>query len=226
MTLRLKTLAHMVPAQARVADIGTDHAYLPIELVKNGRINFAVASDIARGPLRNAQADITRAGLQKQIHLRLGPGLTTVKEKDRINTVVIAGMGGKLITEILNEGWLREQRFPVLVLQANVAQPLVRSWLMVHNYHIQQEKLLREAGHNYELLRAHLTDQVWPLSERELLFGPLLLRQKGPIFRQKWTQQLLYLKKLAGDLQKAKQKDRARIWRLKTTSKMIEEEIK
>jgi len=98
MNLRLNTLAQMVDPGSRVADIGTDHAYLPIELVKNKQINYAIASDIAKGPLQNAKNDIAEAGLQNKIETRLGPGLSTVNHNDDIDTVVIAGMGGKLIT--------------------------------------------------------------------------------------------------------------------------------
>ena len=95
MNLRLKTLAKMVDHNSRVADIGTDHAYLPIELVKNGRVKFAIASDIGQGPLLNAKKDIEEAGLQDSIETRLGNGLETITKKDEIDTVIVAGMGGK-----------------------------------------------------------------------------------------------------------------------------------
>lgn len=226
MTLRLQSLARLVPEGARVADIGTDHAYLPIELVKKGWVNFAVASDIAPGPLRNAKKDIKRAGLQGQIALRLGAGLTTIKPADQIDTVVIAGMGGKLITSILNAGWLSGMRMPTLILQPNVAQPAVRSWLMVHNYQITKEELLREAGHSYEEIKAELRPRVYPLAPKQLLFGPLLLQKKGPVFQQKWQQQLAYLEKLITALRRARHPDVGRIWHLQAKIQLIKEEIK
>ena len=104
MNLRLNTLAKMVDPGSRVADIGTDHAYLPIELVKNGKIDYAIASDVAEGPLENAKNDIAAAGLTEQIETRLGSGLETVTDADQIDTVVIAGMGGKLMIFLIELG--------------------------------------------------------------------------------------------------------------------------
>ncbi len=225
MDLRLDTLAKMVPKGSRVADIGTDHAYLPISLVKNDRVKYALASDIAKGPLTNAAKDIKRAGLSSKISLRLGPGLTTVKRKDNIDTVVIAGMGGKLISRILNDAFLNKELFAVLVLEPNNAEPLLRSWLMIHGYQIKQEKLLEEASHYYELIKAVYIGKVKPLTPAELLFGPLILKHKNPIFAEKWGQQLTYLKKLLLDLNKAKHKNRQRINKVEDEIKLIEEEL-
>ena len=90
MNLRLNRLVEMVDPGSRLADIGTDHAYLPILLVKSGKISHAIASDVAAGPLENAKTDIAAAGLSDQIETRLGSGLETIKESDQIDTVVIA----------------------------------------------------------------------------------------------------------------------------------------
>ena len=98
---RLAQICKMVDPQSRVADIGTDHAYLPIALVEEGKIDFAIASDVAAGPLDNAKQDIAQAGLEDKIETRLGSGLETLKSSDQIDTVVIAGMGGKLMTNLL-----------------------------------------------------------------------------------------------------------------------------
>lgn len=224
MNLRLKTLAKMVDPNSRVADIGTDHAYLPIELVKNGKISFAIASDIGEGPLLNAKNDIEEAGFETQIETRLGNGLDTVTSQDNIDTVVIAGMGGKLMTEILNKAWLRGLKFPTLVLEPNIGEPGVRSWLMIHGYQITQEKLLAEAGHTYELIKAKKVKDIIPLNEKELFFGPLILKVKEPIFYQKWQNQKNYYSKLLINLNKAKDKDIERINQIKSRIKMIEEE--
>ena len=157
MNLRLNTLAKMVDPGSRVADIGTDHAYLPIELVKNGKIDYAIASDVAEGPLENAKNDIAAAGLTEQIETRLGSGLETVTHADQIDTVVIAGMGGKLMTDILDRAWSKDAQFKTLVLEPNIGEAGVRNWLMMHNYKIISEKLIAEAGHTYELIKASLT---------------------------------------------------------------------
>lgn len=225
MNLRLNTLANMVDQNSRVADIGTDHAYLPIKLVMQGKVQFAIASDVAKGPLHNAKVDITEAGLTKQIDVRLGSGLKTIKTEDKIDTVVIAGMGGKLMTELLNEAWLDQKRFSTLILEPNIGEPRVRTWLMVHGYQINQERLIFEAGHSYELIKAELTDQIVPLTEKELLFGPLILKAKEPIFYQKWQGQLQYYQKLLTNLNKAKNKDTERIHRIEHAIQLIKEEV-
>ncbi|WP_063507464.1 tRNA (adenine(22)-N(1))-methyltransferase, partial [Lactobacillus acetotolerans] len=204
MNLRLNTLAQMVEPGSRVADIGTDHAYLPIELVKNKQINYAIASDIAKGPLQNAKNDIAEARLQGKIETRLGPGLSTVNHNDDIDTVVIAGMGGKLITDILDEAWNKHFCFKTLILEPNIGEPGVRKWLMGHKYQIVTEKLIAESGHTYELIKARAVKKRSHLSEKAILFGPYILKEKNSIFYQKWENQLAYHKKLLLDLNKAR----------------------
>lgn len=225
MNLRLKTLAKMVDHNSRVADIGTDHAYLPIELVKNGRVKFAIASDIGQGPLLNAKKDIEEAGLQDSIETRLGNGLETITKKDEIDTVIVAGMGGKLMTEILNSAWLKGFHFPTLILEPNVGESGVRSWLMIHGYKIIQEKILAEAGHIYELIKAVLAKKVKPLTEKELLFGPVIVQDKEPVFYEKWQNQLEYNQKLLLNLNRARKKDTERIKQLEYQIKLIKEEL-
>lgn len=225
MNLRLNTLAQMVDPGSRVADIGTDHAYLPIELVKNKQINYAIASDIAKGPLQNAKDDIAEAGLQGKIETRLGPGLSTVNHNDDIDTVVIAGMGGKLITDILDDAWNKHFCFKTLILEPNIGEPGVRKWLIGHKYQIVTEKLIVESGHTYELIKARAVKKRINLSEKKILFGPYILKEKNSIFYQKWENQLAYHKKLLLDLNKAKKKDLQHINQVKQEIKLIEGEL-
>lgn len=225
MNLRLNTLAKMVDGNSRIADIGTDHAYLPIQLVKQGKIDFAIASDIGRGPLANAQKDIMAAGLDQRIETRLGNGLDTIKPTDHIDIVVIAGMGGKLITKILNKAWLEGKKFSTLILEPNIGEEGLRSWLMIHNYCIIQEKLIYEAGHSYELIKAIKQDTINLLTEKELLFGPKILESKNQVFYQKWQRQLEYKQKLVQNLKKANQPNWQRINLLNYQIKLIKEEL-
>lgn len=225
MNLRLNRLAEMVDPNSRVADIGTDHAYLPIRLVEQGKVSYAIASDVAKGPLANAKADIQAAGLADQIETRLGSGLETVKKDDQIDTVVIAGMGGKLMVTLLSEAASRGAYYPTLVLEANIGENNVRQWLMDNRYEIVEEDIVAEAGHIYELIKAKLTDQVHPLTVKEVEFGPLLLKQKTPVFYQKWEGQEKYYQKLLANLNKAKQKDEVRIKQVEDLLAMIQEEL-
>lgn len=225
MNLRLRTLAQMVDQGARVADIGTDHAYLPIQLVKEGKVDYAIASDVAAGPLENAEKDIIAAGLKNKIETRLGSGLETISAKDRIDTVVIAGMGGKLMTNILNEAWSRNFHFATLILEPNVGEPGVREWLSAHKYQIINEKIIAEAGHIYELIKAQELENTISLTDRQMFFGPEILKEKNQVFYQKWRDQLAYHQRLLTNLNKAQEKDGAHIKQIEYEIKMIEEEI-
>ena len=225
MNLRLSTLAQMVDQGARVADIGTDHAYLPIQLVKEGKVDYAIASDVAAGPLENAEKDIIAAGLKNKIETRLGSGLETISAKDRIDTVIIAGMGGKLMTNILNEAWSRNFHFATLILEPNVGEPSVREWLSAHKYQIINEKIIAEAGHIYELIKAQELENTISLTDRQIFFGPKILKEKNQVFYQKWRDQLAYHQRLLTNLNKAQEKDGAHIKQIESEIKMIEEEL-
>ena len=216
----------MVDPGSRLADIGTDHAYLPIKLVQEGKVAFAIASDVAAGPLQNAKTDIAEAGLGQQIETRLGSGLETLKDEDRIDTVVIAGMGGKLMVSLLEEAAGRGKYYPTLILEPNIGENRVRQWLEEHDYQIVAEDLVAEAGHTYELIKAKQTGKKHSLTAKEKDFGPLLLKQKDPVFLAKWTRQLAYYQQLLANLNKAKQKDADRIADLERLIKDISEEIK
>lgn len=211
----------MVDPGTRVADIGTDHAYLPIELVKRKKISFAIASDIAQGPLDNARQDIKKAGLETQIETRLGPGLTTVTVADKVDTVIIAGMGGKLMTQILSDAWQSNLRLQTLILEPNIGEAGVRQWLMTHAYEIKAEKIIEEAGHIYELIKAVKSAAEIKLSPEQLYFGPFLLAEKNIVFEQKWQGQLIYQQKLLANLNKAKHKDLVHIQQVEREIKMI-----
>ena len=225
MNLRLNTLAKMVDPDSKVADIGTDHAYLPIELVKSRKIKFAIASDVAEGPLENAKSDIAEVGLSDQIETRLGNGLETITHQDQVDTVVIAGMGGKLMVDILDTAWSKDFQFKNLVLEPNIGEAGVRNWLMMHNYQIVAEKLIAEAGHTYELIKARLTSDKHDLTEKEIFFGPFIMREKNPVFYQKWQGQLQYYEKLLQNLNKARKKDEDRINEVEHNIQLIKEEL-
>lgn len=225
MNKRLNALAKMVDKGSRVADIGTDHAYLPIELMNENKVSYAIASDIAAGPLQNAKDDIVAAGFENKIETRLGAGLSTITKADRIDTVVIAGMGGKLMVQILDDALNNGFRFKNLVLEPNIGEPGVRKWLTEHQYRILTEDLIAEAGHTYELIKAKLGEEKESLTEKELYFGPFILKEKNPVFYQKWQGQLVYHEKLLTNLNKAKKKDHNRIKQIEKELKFIKEEL-
>jgi tRNA (adenine22-N1)-methyltransferase len=151
LTPRLKTIADLVEMGSIVADIGTDHAYLPAYLIKNGIANKVIAADINVGPLNNADKTIQDYGLQGHIETRLGSGLQPIKPKE-IDTAIIAGMGGLLIIDILKQSKDVVATIDTLILQPMVAQDEVRKWLHKNNFKIDNEKMAKEGEKLYEIL--------------------------------------------------------------------------
>ena len=145
--------ADMVPPGLAIADIGSDHARLPVHLVRTGHCPRAIASDIAEGPLRNAAETVARAGLQNKIELRLSDGFTRFAPTDA-SCWIMAGMGGTLMARLLDAApWLCS---PGTIL---VAQPMrhaddLRAWLISHGFVIEMESACLDAGRPYMALRA------------------------------------------------------------------------
>lgn len=149
---RLETAAQWVPQGARLCDVGTDHATLPIWLMEQGRLSSAIATDIRPGPLERAKRNVERYGYAAQIQLRLCDGLAAV-EQGEVDTVSICGMGGKMMISILEAApWTTAG--VRLILQPMKAPGELRQWLLQHGYYIREERVLWEEGHWYSLLLA------------------------------------------------------------------------
>jgi tRNA (adenine22-N1)-methyltransferase len=183
---RLQAVANQVLQGARVADIGSDHAKLPIWLVENAVSDFVVAGEVAKGPFEIAQEACQEIS---GIEVRLGDGLSVLQAEDGVDTVVIAGMGGVLISEILERGPL--DGLKRLILQANNEEAELRKWLMEHDWMIAQEEILEDKGKIYELMVYQRGEEV--LSDKELTFGKNLA---GPVFEKKWQKGLVEIEKI------------------------------
>ena len=179
---RLATISQFVSTGDRVADIGTDHAYVPIHLVQAGIIDFAVASDIGAGPVKIAQANIEAAGVSDKIQVRQADGLLGIEPDDAISAVIIAGMGGQLINDILDAGLDHLDGTETLILGPNRDEYEVRQWLNQHEFGIVDEAILEDDGHVYEIIVAGRTKPEVPYTEADLQFGPILRKQKSPLF--------------------------------------------
>ncbi|MBM7617051.1 tRNA (adenine22-N1)-methyltransferase [Weissella uvarum] len=184
---RLAAVAAYVPDGARLADIGSDHAYLPANLLLNQRINFAIAGEVAKGPLQNAEEEIARHHLTDVLKPRLADGLAAVMPEDDIDTVVIAGMGGRLITNILEAGHQHGEHYAHLILQANTDVAAVRSWLMKHHYRITAERMILDDGHYYEIVVAE--PGMAEYSDQALQFGPLNIAEQASVWREYWQRE-------------------------------------
>lgn len=204
---RLSLVGQEVPKGARLADIGSDHAYLPVALMLAGKIDFAVAGEVVKGPFESAKAQVAKNGLSEKIMVRLADGLAAVQAADAIDTVTIAGMGGTLIAQILASGQENGQLkgSERLVLQPNVGEPQVRRWLAANSYEIVAEHILEENNKRYEIIVAEPRKANSQLSytPEELFFGPFLLKEKSPIFLAKWQQEAEQLRRVLQQLQQA-----------------------
>lgn len=179
---RLKAIADYVEKGDRVADIGTDHGYIPIYLVETGKCTKVFATDVNRGPLKNARRIVKEQGFESFIELRLGNGLGPVLE-EKLDKVIISGMGGLLIRDILSEGErLAEQEQVRFVLQPMVAQTELRQWLSEKGYRILSERLARDNRKFYEILlveKGH--EEIMDPLHYEI--GKKLIEEKDPLLQ-------------------------------------------
>lgn len=205
LSARLACVASLVSAGARVADIGSDHAYLPAALVLEGKIDFAIAGEVVKGPYENAVHEIKDHQLEGQVIPRLADGLAAIEPADKVDTITIAGMGGSLIASILEKDKNKLTGIKRLVLQPNVGESQLREWLMNNHYQIMNEKIIEEDNHIYEIIVAEPSVVPFRYSKYELDFGPFLLENKGPVFRKKWQEYLQREAHVIDQMQKAQQ---------------------
>ncbi|MCU0117433.1 tRNA (adenine(22)-N(1))-methyltransferase TrmK [Pseudomonas sp. B2M1-30] len=190
---RLERVAAHLPTGARLADIGSDHGYLPVALMRRGAIAAAVAGEVALTPFRAAQRTVRENDLDEQISVRHASGLAAIEPDDRITAISLCGMGGETIRDILESGKARLSGEERLILQPNGGEQPLRLWLMENGYRILCEEVLRENRFDYEIIVAERDGPV-TYSAEELYFGPLQMQARSPAFVQKW-QRMLRLKR-------------------------------
>ncbi|WP_112196291.1 tRNA (adenine(22)-N(1))-methyltransferase TrmK [Pseudomonas sp. LG1E9] len=189
LSMRLERVAAQVPHGARLADIGSDHAYLPVALLRRGVIEAAVAGEVAATPFQAAERTVRENGLEQQITVRLADGLAAVQASDGITAISLCGMGGETIRDILEAGKAHLNGLERLVLQPNGGEQPLRLWLMNNGYRIVSEELLHESRFYYEIIVAERAGPVSYTAE-ELYFGPLQLQARSPVFLAKWQRAL------------------------------------
>ena len=148
---RLQAVAAMVPPGSRLADVGTDHGLLPIALVQAGVVPHAIASDVVEGPLSAARAGVLRAGLTEQIETRLSDGLDAVAPEE-VDWVVMAGMGGRLILQLIERASWLQNPAKTLVLQPMTDAPLVREQLYGKGFELADERAAMDRTHVYTVM--------------------------------------------------------------------------
>ena len=175
---RMDRLASMVTEGSSLADVGTDHGYIPIALVQTGKVSRAIAMDINKGPLERAVLHIREQHLEDRITTRLSDGMTALKEGEA-DTVLIAGMGGALTVHILEGGAHCLASVKELILQPQSEIWLVREWLCEHGYKITDEDIVLDEGKYYPMMRVEHGSMKLP-AKGELEYGnPALQRSIG-----------------------------------------------
>lgn len=181
---RLQAVADSVTPGNRVADVGCDHAYISIYLIEHGISPLVVAMDVNQGPLERAKENIERKGYSSKIQVRLSDGLKKLQPGE-VDTILIAGMGGALVTRILEEGAAAVKRCRELVLQPQSELPLVRKYLHTKGFQIRTEQMLEEDGKYYDIIKAvpSFNNETY---EREVFYqyGKLLLEGQDAVAKE------------------------------------------
>jgi tRNA (adenine22-N1)-methyltransferase len=177
----MAAIAAMVKPGSRLADIGTDHAYLPVYLVTEGIIQFAVAGDVNHGPFLSAVESIKRYQLTSAIDVRLGDGFNVLIPGE-VDTVILAGMGGAGIIGILSRHKDITSSLSRLILQPMLAAGAVRHWLVDNGWHLVDETLVEDDGRIYEIIVAEQGEShKYPDIEYDI--GPLVWEKRHPLLK-------------------------------------------
>lgn len=182
LSVRLQAVADMVTEGTKVADVGTDHAYIPIYLVEHGKNPSAIAMDINRGPLKKAEENISSHNLENKIETRLSDGLKQL-HLGEADSVVIAGMGGGLVVKIMEEGVLHKKYVKEWILQPQSEISKVRQYLNENGYCIVEENMVIDEGKFYPMMRV-TEGTIEEYTREELCYGKCLLKEKNPILKK------------------------------------------
>ncbi|MCC8098403.1 MAG: class I SAM-dependent methyltransferase [Eubacterium sp.] len=180
---RLKMSADLVPESVLLADIGTDHGYLPVYVVENGKVKQAVASDISKGSAEKAYENVLGNGLCDKIEIRCGNGLEPLKADEFPDTIVLTGMGGVLMTEILEGGIEKTKAAKSLILQPQHNIDRVRAYVHSVGFKITAEDMILEQGKYYFALKCEKGEDV-PYSAADLEVGRFLPESGNPLFKE------------------------------------------
>lgn len=222
---RLKEAASYTIDDQPIVDIGSDHAYLPIYIIRSGMTQRAIAGEVVEGPYKNAVETVKEHDLVEAIDVRLGDGLHVLKLNENIGTIFICGMGGLLISEILAEG-LTNSRLPMnarLVLQPNNNEKALREFLANQSYKIIEENIVEDKGKLYEIIVAEYADVGFSYTEDELTFGPKLIRSQNDTFQKKWETELANNKAILNNLKDTQNYEKIELF--KKTINQIEKVI-
>lgn len=218
---RMQAVADLVTVGHKVADIGTDHAYIPIYLIEKNLVPSVIAMDINEGPLKIAENHIKENHFQDRIEVRLSNGFEKLKAYE-VDTAVIAGMGGALEIRILDTYRAVTDSLKELILQPQSELAKVRQYLLEEGFAILEEDMVVEDGKYYPMMKVRpekkKTAEMW--KEEELEFGKLLLQKKHPVLWQFLERELRIRKQILEKL--CKQEGENIVLRKKEVQREIE----
>lgn len=225
---RLIHVANYLTPGTKFVDVGSDHAYLPCYVCLKDSQSSAIAGEVNVGPFESAKKTVLKYGLEDRIEVRLADGLQAIEDADKVEEIVIAGMGGALIATILENGKDKLTNVNRIIVQPNINARRVRNWLDEHGYHLTNESILEENGHFYEVLVAD-RNGTSPYSgankSKQLFLGPYLLENKSEIFHEKWYHEKVKLKEIIAQMKLAEKQDLAKMSQFKYELQWIEEEL-
>lgn len=209
---RLQAIADMVPQGSSVADVGTDHGFLPCYLAQNRQAEKVIACDINAQPLALAQKNVTDYNVADIVSTRLGNGLSVI-EPGEADVVTIAGMGGTLMLEILDAASDVVDRLQRIILQPNVGMEAVRIWAEKNRWHIVQEELIRENDRFSVIIAMEPGRSLNSMTPVELFLGPELLANQHPLLglyiSEEWDKTQKVLAQLAqSDSEESRHKEK------------------
>ncbi len=220
LTPRLQKIYDIAIPCETAADIGTDHAYIPLCLFLKGKCQRAIASDVGKGPLSRARATALEYG-GENISLRLGSGLTTLTENEA-EVIIIAGMGGILIKDILKASEKIAKSAKQLILQPMTASPELREYLNHSGYIIEKEYLVREENKIYTIMSV-LLGEDFPYTKAEIYMGKVF--DRGSLYEHYRKERLKKLNKRINGLSLSqKEENKAELNELISLKEMIENE--
>ncbi|SOC20913.1 tRNA (adenine22-N1)-methyltransferase [Ureibacillus xyleni] len=200
---RLEKVASFVPTGAVVADIGSDHAYLPCYLVHQKIVSKAIAGEVVKGPYESAFRQVKLEGLEDKVVVRLADGLEAIQKNDHVDTITIAGMGGPLIVSILEKNPDALNSVTRLILQPNIHAKVIREWAIRNGWAILDEVILEEDEKIYEVLVLQRGEMT--LNEQQILLGQHLLAEKNETFLKKWIREIENWKRVLQSIEQAEQ---------------------
>ncbi|KYD11577.1 tRNA (adenine(22)-N(1))-methyltransferase TrmK [Heyndrickxia sporothermodurans] len=229
LSIRLETVSKYIIKDSIFADIGSDHAYLPCYAINKGLAKAAIAGEIVDGPYQTALQQVKEAKLENKISVRKGDGLEVI-EANEVDCITIAGMGGGLITSILEKGAERLEGVQRLILQPNIGAHHIRNWCVQNNWELINEEIIEEDEKIYEILVASKiqTNESYKLTDASLLLGPFLMKEKNEAFKKKWTEELKQWKNILEKMNEAEDPDKIseRKEQLKKNIMLVKEVLK